>query len=136
MHTYLAYHWTIFDSFKSWLDQQVLWAGQTRFPKELRSFFSFLNVQIEAGRVNVSEPLLMIDTSRFEMVNSKYAMTSISNILMNLIVLEPEFVEESVTFFHILKFIMNSLPLLVNDGKSDISTVVTTWEVIHSGWLI
>jgi hypothetical protein len=51
------------------------------------------------------------------MVNSKYAMTSISNILMNLIVLEPEFVEESVTFFHILKFIMNSLPLLVNDGK-------------------
>ena len=27
MHTYLAYHWSIFDSFKSWLQQQVpsLW---------------------------------------------------------------------------------------------------------------
>jgi len=23
MHTYLAYHWSIFDSFKSWLQQQV-----------------------------------------------------------------------------------------------------------------
>ena len=23
MHVYLAYHWSIFDSFKSWLNQQV-----------------------------------------------------------------------------------------------------------------
>jgi len=81
--------------------------------------------------VNVSEPLLMIDTSRFEMVNSKFAMTSISNILMNLIVLEPDFVEESVIFFHILKFIMNSLPLLVNDGKSGKTLrVFLKWEKV------
>jgi hypothetical protein len=60
----------------------------------------------------------MIDNSRFEMVNSKYAMTSICNILMNLTVLEPQFVEESPIFFQLLKFIMNSLPTLVNDGKT------------------
>ena len=59
----------------------------------------------------------MIDNSRFEMVNSKYAMTSICNILMNLTVLEPQFVEDSPIFFQLLKFIMNSLPTLVNDGK-------------------
>ena len=70
-----------------------------------------------AGSVNVSEPLFMIDNSRFEMVNSKYAMTSICNILMNLTVLEPQFVEDSPIFFQLLKFIMNSLPTLVNDGK-------------------
>ena len=76
--------------------------------------FSFKAV---AGSVNVSEPLFMIDNSRFEMVNSKYAMTSICNILMNLTVLEPQFVEDSPIFFQLLKFIMNSLPTLVNDGK-------------------
>lgn len=93
MNTYLAYHWAIFDSFKNWLKQQTV-----------------------AGSVNVSEPLFMIDNSRFEMVNSKYAMTSICNILMNLTVLEPQFVEESHIFFQILKFIMSSLPNLTNDA--------------------
>jgi len=73
--------------------------------------------QADAGRVNVSEPLFMLDYSRFEMVNSRYAMTSICNILMNLTVLEPQFVAESQVFFQLLKFIMNSLPTLVNDGK-------------------
>ena len=73
-----------------------------------------------AGTVNASEPLFMIDNSKFEMVNSKYAMTSICNILMNLTVLEPQFVEDSPIFFQLLKFIMNSLPTLVNDGKFSI----------------
>ena len=73
--------------------------------------------QADAGRVNVSEPLFMLDNSRFEMVNSRYAMTSICNILMNLTVLEPQFVAVSQVFFHLLKFIMNSLPTLVNDGE-------------------
>ena len=54
----------------------------------------------------------MIDNSKFEMVNSKYAMTTICNVLMNLTVLEPDFVKASPIFFHILKFIMNSLPTL------------------------
>jgi hypothetical protein len=38
---------------------------------------------------------------------------------MNLTVLEPNFVERSPIFFQLLKFIMNSLPTLVNDGKGD-----------------
>ena len=62
----------------------------------------------------------MLDNARFEMVNSRYAMTSICNILMNLTVLEPQFVSVSQVFFHLLKFIMNSLPTLVNDGEKEV----------------
>ena len=51
------------------------------------------------------------------MVNSRYAMTTICNVLMNLTVLEPQFVNDTPIFFHILKFIMNSLPTLDNNGK-------------------
>ena len=47
-------------------------------------------------------------------------MTSICNILMNLTVLEPQFVSVSQVFFHLLKFIMNSLPTLVNDGEKEV----------------
>ena len=59
----------------------------------------------------------MIDNSKFEMVNSRYAMTTICNVLMNITVLEPQYVNETPIFFHILKFIMNSLPTLDNNGK-------------------
>ena len=67
--------------------------------------------------VDVAEPLFMIDNSKFEMVNSRYAMTTICNVLMNITVLEPQYVNETPIFFHILKFIMNSLPNLDNNGK-------------------
>jgi len=90
LYTYLSYHWSIFDSFKHWLEQQAA----------------------AEDAVDVAEPSFMIDNSKFEMVNSKYAMTTICNVLMNLTVLEPDFVKASPIFFHILKFIMNSLPTL------------------------
>ncbi len=59
----------------------------------------------------------MIENSKFEMVNSKYAMTTICNVLMNITVLEPDFVEKTQVFFHLLKFIMNSLPTLENKDE-------------------
>ena len=64
----------------------------------------------------VAEPLFMMDNSTFEMANSKFAMVTICNVLMNVTVLEPGFVEETGIFFHLLKFIMNSLPTLQNTG--------------------
>merc|ERR1712045_797852 len=51
-------------------------------------------------------------------VNSKYAMTTICNILMNLVVLENKVVEDAHIFFHLLKFIMNTLPSLENNGEA------------------
>ena len=66
---------------------------------------------------DVAEPFYMIDNAKFEMVNSKYAMTTICNILMNLVVLENKFVEEAHIFFHLLKFIMDTLPSLENNGE-------------------
>ena len=51
------------------------------------------------------------------MVNSKYAMTTICNILMNLVVLENKVVEDAHIFYHLLKFIMNTLPSLENNGE-------------------
>lgn len=95
LYAYLSYHWTIFDSYKKWLDQQV-----------------------EAeDNADVAEPYYMIDNAKFEMVNSKYAMTTICNILMNLIVLETKAIEEDQIFFHLLKFVMNTLPSLENNGE-------------------
>ncbi|XP_023331282.1 neurochondrin homolog [Eurytemora carolleeae] len=95
LYAYLSYHWTIFDSYKKWLDDQA-----------------------EAeDSADVAEPFYMIDNAKFEMVNSKYAMTTICNILMNLIVLETKAIEEEQIFFHLLKFIMNTLPSLENNGE-------------------
>jgi len=95
LYTYLSYHWTIFDSYKKWLDEQA-------------------EAEDDA---DVAEPFYMIDNAKFEMVNSKYAMTTICNILMNLVVLENKFVEDAHIFFHLLKFIMNTLPSLENNGE-------------------
>lgn len=95
LYTYLSYHWSIFDSFKHWLQVQAL----------------------AKDSVDVAEPKFMIENSKFEMVNSKYAMTTICNILMNVTVLEPTFVDETPIFFHMLKFIMNSLPTLENKDE-------------------
>ena len=95
LYTYLSYHWTIFDSYKKWLEEQA-------------------EAEDDA---DVAEPFYMIDNAKFEMVNSKYAMTTICNILMNLVVLENKFVEEAHIFFHLLKFIMNTLPSLENNGE-------------------
>lgn len=44
-----------------------------------------------------------------DMKDSRVAMVSICNIFMNITVLEPKFVEESVTFASLLKFIFNNL---------------------------
>ena len=95
LYTYLSYHWTIFDSYKKWLEEQA-------------------EAEDDA---DVAEPFYMIDNAKFEMVNSKYAMTTICNILMNLVVLENKFVEEAHIFFHLLKFIMNTLPSLEYNGE-------------------
>ena len=66
---------------------------------------------------DVAEPFYIIDNAKFEMVNSKYAMTTICNILMNLVVLENKVVEEAHIFYHLLKFIMNTLPSIENNGE-------------------
>lgn len=95
LYSYLSYHWTIFDSYKKWLEEQA-------------------EAEDDA---DVAEPFYMIDNAKFEMVNSKFAMTTICNILINLVVLEAEFVDEAHIFFHLLKFIMNTLPTLKNDGE-------------------
>ena len=50
------------------------------------------------------------------MVNSKYAMTTICNILMNLVVLENKVVEVAHIFYHLLKFIMK-VSEKVSDGR-------------------
>ena len=68
----------------------------------------------------MAEPFYIIDNAKFEMVNSKYAMTTICNILMNLVVLENKVVEDAHIFYHLLKFIMNTLPSLENNGEVDI----------------
>lgn len=95
LFAYISYHWTIFDSYKKWLEEQA-----------------------EAeDSADVAEPFYMIDNAKFEMVNSKYAMTTICNILMNLVVLETKVVEDDQVFFHILKFVMNTLPSLENNGE-------------------
>ncbi len=47
-----------------------------------------------------------------DMKDSRTAIVSACNILMNITVLEPKFVEESETFNNLLKFIFNSLPEL------------------------
>jgi len=95
LYAYISYHWTIFDSYKKWLEEQA-------------------EAEDDA---DVAEPFYLIDNAKFEMVNSKYAMTTICNILMNLVVLENNFVEEAHIFFHLLKFIMNTLPSLENNGE-------------------
>jgi len=95
LYTYLSYHWTIFDSYKKWLDEQA-------------------EAEDDA---DVAEPFYIIDNAKFEMINSKYAMTTICNILMNLIVLENKVVEDAHIFYHLLKFIMNTLPSLENNGE-------------------
>ena len=63
-----------------------------------------------------TEPSFMRDCSTFELTNSKFAMVTICNVLMNVTVLEPDFVGETQLFFQLLKFIMNSLPTLENSG--------------------
>ena len=72
----------------------------------------------------MAEPFYIIDNAKFEMVNSKYAMTTICNILMNLVVLENKVVEDAHIFYHLLKFIMNTLPSLENNGE--VSSIVQT----------
>ena len=66
-----------------------------------------------------SEPAYTVDNARFDLVNSKYAICTICNVLMNLVVLEPKLVKEDDLFFTLLKFIMGSLPSLTNSGKDD-----------------
>ena len=78
---------------------------------------SSLSQAVAEDDADVAEPSFMIDNSKFEMVNSKYAMTTICNILMNLVVLENKVVEEAHIFYHLLKFIMNTLPSLENNGE-------------------
>ena len=66
---------------------------------------------------DVAEPLYMIENAKYDVVNSKYAMSTICNVVMNVVVLEPELVAKDETFLHMLKFITNALPSLDNAGK-------------------
>ena len=127
LYTYLSYHWSIFDSFKHWLAQQVIFETyqfihivnhvkiRSAQPSNIYDF-PFLIQAAAEDAVDVAEPLFMIDNSKFEMINSRYAMTTICNVLMILTVLEPQFINNTPIFFHILKFIINSLPTLDNNG--------------------
>ena len=114
LYTYLSYHWTIFDSYKKWLDEQV--SVEFSFVNFSCSHFPSLQAEAEDD-ADVAEPFYIIDNAKFEMINSKYAMTTICNILMNLVVLENKVVEDAHIFYHLLKFIMNTLPSLENNGE-------------------
>lgn len=81
-----------------------------------QSLTLFLYKAVRADKNDASEPKFMLESSNFEMVNSKFAMVTISNVLMNITVLEHKFVEDTPVFFHLLKFVMNSLPTLQNAG--------------------
>ena len=95
------------------MSRYVCWS----FPNQIHYLSSF-TFQAEAeDDADVAEPFYIIDNAKFEMVNSKYAMTTICNILMNLVVLENKVVEEAHIFYHLLKFIMNTLPSLENNGE-------------------
>lgn len=60
-------------------------------------------------RMNEPEPEL--STQQLELMkDSRAAIVSACNILMNITVLEQKFVEDSVTFNNLLKFIFNNLP--------------------------
>lgn len=48
------------------------------------------------------------------MADSRAAIISMCNIFMNIIVLEPRFVESSATFSSLLKFVLNNLTELKN----------------------
>ena len=80
---------------------------------------------------DVAEPFYIIDNAKFEMINSKYAMTTICNILMNLVVLENKVVEDAHIFYHLLKFIMNTLPSLENNGEVRNIKIVVCSNVIY-----
>lgn len=53
-----------------------------------------------------------------EMKDSKAAMVSICNVLMNITVLETKLVEQSATFVSLLKFIFNNLPELKQTSEN------------------
>ena len=117
LYTYLSYHWTVFDSYKKWLDEQVKHKRlYLNVFKKTSNNLIFFQAEAEDD-ADVAEPFYIIDNAKFEMVNSKYAMTTICNILMNLVVLENKVVEEAHIFYHLLKFIMNTLPSIENNGE-------------------
>ncbi|XP_028982310.1 neurochondrin homolog [Diachasma alloeum] len=61
----------------------------------------------------LKEPQKELDPKTLEeMKDSRAAMVSICNVLMNITVLEAKLVEQSATFVSILKFIFNNLPEL------------------------
>ena len=95
------------------------WTGETETENDFKYLvFNEYVLKAEAeDDADVAEPFYIIDNAKFEMVNSKYAMTTICNILMNLVVLENKVVEEAHIFYHLLKFIMNTLPSLENNGE-------------------
>jgi hypothetical protein len=60
-------------------------------------------------RMNEPDPELTLQQQE-QMKDSRGAIVSACNILMNITVLEPKLVEESVTFNNILKFVLTMLP--------------------------
>ena len=83
--------------------------------------------------MEISIPQFMIDHAKHEMTNSKYAMTTLCNIFMNICVLEPKFVNRTPLFFLMLKFIMNVIPIL---NCSEADTMVLYGNLAMLGLLI
>eukprot|EP00094_Tigriopus_californicus_P007014 TCALIF_06753-PA protein Name:"Similar to Neurochondrin Neurochondrin homolog (Drosophila melanogaster)" AED:0.06 eAED:0.07 QI:0/0.33/0.28/0.85/0.83/0.85/7/4/777 len=95
LYAYLVYHWSIFECCKDWVQQQ----------------------DSDGPDKSSSEPTYLLDNAKFDTVNSKFAICTICNSLMNLVVLEPHFVDTSPMFGSLLKFLMNALPTLQNSGE-------------------
>ncbi|XP_063976503.1 neurochondrin homolog [Diachasmimorpha longicaudata] len=67
----------------------------------------------------LKEPQRELDPKTLEeMKDSRAAMVSICNVLMNITVLEAKLVEQSATFVSILKFIFNNLPELKQTSEN------------------
>ena len=78
----------------------------------------------------------MIDNARYDAANSKYAMATLCNTLMNIIVLEPELVSTDAAFAHLLKFITNALPTLDNSVFLESESLVVYGNLSVLGLLV
>jgi len=84
-------------------------------------FQESLRSKSSSSEQDSSEPAYAVDNARFEATSSRYALVTACNVLMNVVVLEPELIRSSKddrTF----KFIVKNLPNLTNAGE-----LVSSW---------
>jgi len=90
---------------------------ESAFWHEIRLFF-FQNSGSSAARVKEEEESsFSLPAAKADRDSSKYALASIANIYMNVSVLEPDAVDAKPVFFVLLRFIVNVLPELRNEGE-------------------